>query len=63
MQDTRTGEMKEISSERFEQLMKINNQNLPVFQTGEILVIRGGKFMVKEIGKRFLKLESLPSDG
>lgn len=32
----------------------------PVFRIGEVLEIRGGRFRVQAMGRRFIRLEGLP---
>lgn len=66
MQDTKTGKMHEIDKLLFEEELRKHNQgdqNLkPVFQVGELLTIRGGKFRIVALGTDGMRLRGVPAD-
>jgi len=70
MQDLRTGAMvpldvkdhSEESIQSAKDVIAAMEHQGPVFFTGEILDIKGGKFRIKSIGQRIMMLESLPGN-
>lgn len=70
MQNKTTGEMNSIPEELYDKLEAENIENEmkrvitkvnPVFKVGEILDIKGGRFMIKTIGKEGMFLKGIPS--
>ena len=75
MQDRDTGEMMALNSKQFQKEAKNDlaealkneadrilpkNRQGPIFQVGEELEIKGGRFRIRSIGKEGMALVSLP---
>ncbi len=64
MQDPTTGVLHPIDRKAFRKLEEARDRGERVnaaFKRGEVLEIRGGRFRVESIGKRELRLRSLPA--
>jgi hypothetical protein len=63
MQNPTTGEMERASSlEEARQKARKFTPPAAVFSIGEVVEVKGGRFRVAAIGKRFIRLESLPRE-
>lgn len=63
MQDVTDGSLHKIPGEiakRLQEHAETCGTPLPVFRVGEVLELRGGRFRVTAIGKRYMRLEGLP---
>jgi hypothetical protein len=58
MQDPQTGYMHKIPDGIANMLKDVGKP--PIFTIGEIIELRGGRFRVAAIGKRFIRFEGLP---
>lgn len=58
MQDPNTGELRPVRNQA--ELAEAVAKNWPVFEVGEVIEIKGGRFRVKSFGRKELHLEGLP---
>ena len=66
MQDRQTGEMRPISDAEAARLRQaaaaqIPPHAVPIFKVGEEVNLRGGRFRVRSIGRKFITFEGLPA--
>ncbi len=58
MQDPKTGLLHEIKTQ--EQMQHAQKHHWPIFEVGEIIELKGGRFRVAGFGAKILRLEGLP---
>ena len=67
MQDIKTGEMRFITPEEKDKVeaeaMGKGYKPPPIFEIGEILEIKGGRFIIQSIGRSGIFLRGLPKIG
>lgn len=64
MQDTKTGELKQLTEQQYESYRKMSNgakQKRPLFRVGDIVEVNGGKFRIRKITKKDLILRGIRS--
>lgn len=63
MQDLSTGMFDELSGEdaaRLRRIFEAGNRDVPIFEVGEEITIREGRFRVLALDRRLMVLEGVP---